>query len=579
MTMVTNILIISLTRMGDLIQNTPLILGLREKHPNARITLMVSSDFEGVVSLIPGIDNVIVINLRQFKDSEKWKDKSWIKVYRYLESELNKVRNESFDLLVNLSHSRLSALMVHYLKVKNIVGFYCNNFGDRMTGHPWMQYFGTEPFNRSFNEFNLVEIFSRSGGIDLAGKEIKVLKQKAGFVNKELRIENLRKSNDQLVIGFQIGSSLEDRRWSTQSFANLADLLIHELNTHILLFGVESERKSAKEMMSLVCNKSEVTDFTGKTDLKQLSVLLSGCDYLITNDTGTMHLAAALNTKIIGLFFAHAHPFETAPFSTGHLIFQPRLSCAPCSYGVHCNNIVCIEKVTPEHILSFVKSHIESKCWKLPSDLENLEELNVYDTVSSNQGIVSLRPLIKHRLELNDVFRMAYAVLWRETLDVEITKESKIISEQLGNYDFTKLVNFTEVLGKKIRFLTKLENYGNEGIRFCQEIIKNASGKYKSPLTLVEIGKDIDKLDEKIELTGMAQPELKPITDMFSKRKENHIGNDIIQLGRESLIGYQLLKRESKRLIGILLEQEEEIYKTHNSIRVAVPGRYEAIFP
>ena len=579
MTVVKNILIISLTRMGDLIQTTPLIMGLREKHPNARITLMVSSDFEGVVPLIPDIDSSIIINLRQFKDSEKWDDKSWIKIYRYLESELDNVRNESFDLLVNLSHSRISALMVHYLKVKNIVGFHCNSFGDRMTGHPWMQYFGTEPFNRGFNEFNLVEIFSRSGGIDLAGKEIKVLKQKSDFANKELRIKNLRKSKDQLIIGFQIGSSLENRRWSTQSFANLADLLIQKLNAHILLFGVESESKSAKEMIELVCHKSKIIDFTGKTDLKQLSALLSDCDYLITNDTGTMHLAAALNTIIIGLFFAHAHPFETAPFSVGHLIIQPRISCAPCSYGVHCNNIVCIEKVTPEHILSFVKSHIESKCWKLPSDLENLEELNVYDTVSSNQGIVSLRPLIKHRLELNDVFRMAYAVLWRETLDVEITKESKIISEQLGNYDFTKLVNFTEVLGKKIRFLTKLENYGNEGIRFCQEIIKNASGKYKSPLTLVEIGKDIDKLDEKIELTGMAQPELKPITDMFSKRKENHIGNDIIQLGRESLIGYQLLKRESKRLIGILLEQEEEIYKTHNSIRVAVPGRYEAIFP
>jgi len=578
MTMVTNILIISLTRMGDLIQNTPLILGLREKHPNARITLMVSSDFEGVVSLIPGIDNVIVINLRQFKDSEKWKDKSWIKVYRYLESELNKVRNESFDLLVNLSHSRLSALMVHYLKVKNIVGFYCNNFGDRMTGHPWMQYFGTEPFNRSFNEFNLVEIFSRSGGIDLAGKEIKVLKQKAGFVNKELRIENLRKSNDQLVIGFQIGSSLEDRRWSTQSFANLADLLIHELNTHILLFGVESERKSAKEMMSLVCNKSEVTDFTGKTDLKQLSVLLSGCDYLITNDTGTMHLAAALNTKIIGLFFAHAHPFETAPFSTGHLIFQPRLSCAPCSYGVHCNNIVCIEKVTPEHILSFVKSHIESKCWTLPSDLENSEELNVYETINSNQGIVSLKPLIKHPLQLNDIFRLAYAVLWRENLDVKIITDTKVIIEQLGNYDFSKLVDFTETLCEKIRFLNKLESYGKEGMRFCKEIIKNASGKYKSPSMLVETGKDIEKLDEKIELIGMAHPELKPITDMFSKRKENHIGNDIVRLGKESLYGYQLLKRESKRMIEILLEQEDQIskyltYNTHNSMSVAVPGR------
>ena len=139
-----------------------------------------------------------------------------------------------------------------------------------------------------------------------------------------------------------------------------------------------------------------------------------------------MHLAAALNTKIIGLFFAHAHPFETAPFSSGHLLFQARISCAPCSYGVHCNNIVCIEKVTPEHILSFVKSHIESKCWKLPSDLENSEELNVYETISSNQGIVSLRPLIKHPLQLNDVFRLAYAVLWRENLDAKIITETNI---------------------------------------------------------------------------------------------------------------------------------------------------------
>ena len=85
-------------------------------------------------------------------------------------------------------------------------------------------------------------------------------------------------------------------------------------------------------------------------------------------------------------------------------------------------------------------------------------------------------------------------------------------------------------------------------------------------------------MDEKIELIGLAHPELKPITDMFIKRKENHIGNDIARLGRESLNGYQLLKRESKRMIEILLEQEEQIskyliYNTHNSMSVAVPGR------
>ncbi|MZG54345.1 MAG: glycosyltransferase family 9 protein [Nitrospinae bacterium] len=578
MTEVKNILIISLTRMGDLIQTTPLIRGLREKYPGAKVSLMVSSDFAGAVSLIPGIDNSIIFNLRQFKDSDNWEDKSWVKVYRYLESELNQIRDDSYDLLVNLSHSRLSALMVHYLKVKNIIGFHCNSSGDRMTGHPWMQYFGTEPFNRSFNEFNLVEIFSRSGGIDLAGKEIQVLEQKEDFQEKEKGLENLKNTGDQLVIGFQIGSSLENRRWSTPSFAKLADLLTQQLNAQILLFGVESESPSAKELIGLVEEKSRITDLTGKTDLKQLAELLKGCDYLVTNDTGTMHLAAALKTKTIGLFFAHAHPFETAPFSSGHLVFQARISCAPCSYGVHCNNIVCIEKVLPEHILACVRNHIEYKSWKLPADLENAEELNVYETVNSAQGIVNLKPLIRHGLELNDVFRMAYAVLWREALDVKITTDTELIKERLDDYGPVIPENFEEVLGEKIQCLKKIEQYGNEGVMLCEDIVKNASGKNISPSILVKFGEDIDKLDEEIELIGMAHPELKPITDLFGKRKENQIGNDIARLAIESRKGYRLLNNESKRMIEILLEHEKQIskhlsYSTHSSIRVAVPGR------
>ena len=121
--MARNILILSLTRMGDLIQTTPLIKGLKEQYPDAKITLMVSSDFKDVVSLIPGVDDSIVFNLRQFKELNGCADESWVKIYRYIESELNSIRDNGYDLLVNLSHSRFSALMVHYLKVKMLLGF------------------------------------------------------------------------------------------------------------------------------------------------------------------------------------------------------------------------------------------------------------------------------------------------------------------------------------------------------------------------------------------------------------------------------------------------------------------------
>ena len=558
--------------MGDLIQTTPLIQGLKDKHPNARITLMVSSDFEDVVSLIPGVDDSIIFNLRQFKDSNEWEDESWVKIYRYIESKLNSIRNKDYDLLVNLSHSRFSALMVHYLKVQNIIGFHCSDTGDRMTGHPWMQYFGIEPFNRNFNEFNLVEIFSRSADLDMTGREIQVLGGSTDFFSDEGVAFNSPKSDHDLVIGFQIGSSLENRRWSTASFAKLADLLVEKFNARILLFGVASESKSAAEMMQLTNNKGRVTDLTGKTDLKQLTGLLKECDYLVTNDTGTMHLAAALNTKIIGLFFAHAHPFETAPFSSGHLIFQARISCAPCSYGVHCSNIVCVEKVLPEHILRFVENHIEHKTWQLPSDLINASELNVYETVTSAQGLIRLKPVIRHDLELEDIFRLAYSVLWREILVAGASPCINSLQELLEDYKSSDSRTIGELLKNKTKLLETIEAFGEEGAGLCEGIVKNAA--HALPVKLVRFGEDIQKIDEEIELTGMANPEVKPITDMFNKRKENLTGNDISKLGIESRKCYTLLRNESRRMIEILtVEDVGSSYSTHNSIRVAVPGR------
>jgi ADP-heptose:LPS heptosyltransferase len=567
-----NILILSLTRMGDLIQTTPLIQGLKDKYPDAKITLMVSSDFKDVVSLIPGVDNSIVFNLRQFKEKNGWADESWIKIYRYIESELNCIRDNGYDLLVNLSHSRFSALMVHYLKVENVIGFHCSTNGDRLTGHPWMQYFGTEPFNRNFNEFNLVEIFSRSADIDMAEREIQALENNTNFFIDEGILSKNSMSNDDLIIGFQIGSSLENRRWSTESFAKLADLLIEKLNARILLFGVASESKSAADMIKVTRNKNCVTDLTGKTDLKQLTGLLKGCDYLVTNDTGTMHLAAALNTKIIGLFFAHAHPFETAPYSSGHLIFQARISCAPCSYGVHCSNIVCVEKVLPEHILTFVENHIEHKIWQLPSNLEYISELNIYETVTSAKGLIRLRPIIRRDLGIDDLFRLAYSVLWRETLVSEENVTINNFQNLLVDYKIPDSQTIGKMLGNEIEFLKTIEELGREGFRLCEGIVKSVG--HALPVKLVRFGEDIEKVDEKIELIGMAHLELKPITDMFIKRKENLMGSDISRLGIQSQNCYTLLRKESSRMIEILTAADISVsYSTHNSIRVAVPGK------
>ena len=101
--MAERILVMSLTRMGDLVQATPLISGLRKKYPQAKITLMVSSDFAMFVPNIPDIDDSIVLDIRQFTDKGRWKEMTWVVLYRYLETFLEGVKGRRFDLVVNLS--------------------------------------------------------------------------------------------------------------------------------------------------------------------------------------------------------------------------------------------------------------------------------------------------------------------------------------------------------------------------------------------------------------------------------------------------------------------------------------------
>jgi ADP-heptose:LPS heptosyltransferase len=572
-----------MTRMGDMIQTTPLIKGLKEKYPTAKITILVTSDFSSAVSFIPGIDESIVLNFRQFDNEENWKDLSWVKIYRYLESFMGEVKRKNFDLLVNLSHSKFSALMVRYLGINNVVGFYCNDLGNRMTGHPWMQYFSVEVFNRNYNEFNLVEIFSRSGDVDLRGREIEVVRPKSKTLRDGLIPSNF--DSGEVLIGFQAGSSLEGRRWPAKSFADLADLLTMQLNARVIIFGVESENDVAEQIISLAENKDKIINLAGKTSLDELSTLLEKCHYLVTNDTGTMHLAAALGTNIVGLFFAHAHPYETAPFSSGHLIFQARISCAPCSYGVSCNNIVCIDKVHPAYISDAIEEHINSNSWVLSDSLSKDSELNVFETVFDFDNNIRLKPLVRHGLTMDDLYRKAYTLLWRESLDGnQIRRDiealiNRVCDDLILDYDCSSIEEIEILLERKVSVLEDIVKFATSGKRMCDQLIRGVSGSKKNLDKFAHFGEDLLLADEKIETLGLSNPELRPLTDMFSKRKENLAGDNVCLLSIESRKGYISLIHECEEMKKILklcvvnLSGALSDYISHNSIKVAVPGR------
>jgi ADP-heptose:LPS heptosyltransferase len=561
--MIKNILILNMTRMGDLVQSTPAIIGLSKQYPNACITLMVTSAFEEFSKKIPCVNKRVIFDINQLVNKVDKNQTSWIDVYKYLESLLIELNGRKYDLVINLSHSKLSAFMISYLNIKNMRGFGCDENGDRITLDPWMQYFGIEPFNRQLNPFNLVEIFTRSAGVAPEETPIQLVNNDTDvkLISKIIEIDGL--NGDDLLIGIQAGSSLEGRRWSPESFAELADGLVEKLGAKIVLLGVNSEKELAEKIISYSTYREKIIDLTGKTNIDQLTALVARCSYLITNDTGTMHVAAALGTTIIGLFFAHAHPYETAPYSPGHLIFQARIPCAPCSYGVVCNNVICIHKVNSEHLLLMIENHFIEGSWRSIDAVSNLSEVNIYETYIGYDRRLRLRPLIKNLLTLNDFFREIYSNHWMRFLGVVGPSQTSCYSIGgllMADYDCSSIVDLSKQLEVKSYALKDIIKISFQGICFADEIIFLCSDKTSTEITKIEsLSNKIELLDQRINQIGLIHPEIKPIADIYIKRKENFQGSDTIQLSKETRNCYKILIEEGESLNDLLESVSKEL--------------------
>ncbi len=580
-----NILMLNLTRMGDMIQSTPLLQGLRAKHPDAKITLLVGSDFYEFSKRLPCVDEWIVLDLRQFKEKSENGGVSWPEIYHYFEKQLNLIREKKFDLVFNLSHSKLSAFIISYLRIQEVRGFKCNAEGDRMTDHPWLQYFFTEPFNRQFNTFNLVDLFSKSGDLPNTNHQLQIASHADDDRKAEQILQQYKVKPEERVIGFQAGSSLEGRRWPPHHFARLADLLTEQLNVRIILFGVKSEKGVGDSILKSMRNPHTVLNLIGETDIGGLTGLVKRCDYLVTNDTGTMHIAAALDVPIVGLFFAHAHPPETGPFSEGQLLFQADIPCAPCSYGVECNQVVCVEKLSPELVASMIRIHQTKGEWAFPVEFKKPEELKILVTERSPDSSLRMRPLLPKRLTHTELFSWMYRRLWLDTLgQINPERNEEHCQEQIEfvktNFEFQNDPELWKEINRSVDTVSQLENLGVSGLKCSLGILKSLKGTKPDRNFLTQTAKDISKLDEEINLLGLVNPELKPITDIFNKRKENIDGNDLRLMTMATLECYEKLVTECRHLTWITGEFERGLKSQaacedseESSIRMEVPGR------
>ena len=140
--------------------------------------------------------------------------------------------------------------------------------------------------------------------------------QKAGVHSGSLRIA--------LAPGAAYGAA---KCWLPERFAAVADSLVDELNADVILFGTPSEVEVSRQIAARM--RHQPISLAGQTPIGELAALFSRCQLFIGNDSGAMHVAAAVGVPVVGVF-GSTDPYGTAPVTPRRTLVQRKVACSPC---------------------------------------------------------------------------------------------------------------------------------------------------------------------------------------------------------------------------------------------------------
>jgi ADP-heptose:LPS heptosyltransferase len=343
---VQNLLLVNLMRMGDILQMTPLIQALRQSRPAARISMLLNEAFVDVANRID-VDAVLPFPVHSLIGAVSEKD-NLIQSYRRLKELVRTVSGEeAYDLVFNLTPSKSAASFCSLIAQDACRGMSLGEDGSFQATDPWAAYLVAMMANRRTNPFHLVDIWLRTLG-QRGPRKLQMRLTREDVRGAETLLTECGVDPDRdLLVGFQVSASQKEKCWSEKEFVRLGQSLHKGLNVRVLLFGVQGEAALCQRIGARIPGS---VNLAGKTGVGELAGVLKRCRVLVTNDTGTQHVAAAVGTPVVVVSVGPVFFRETGPYGEGHLVFQARMPCAPCSFKVSCMKPVCKERIRAEYV-------------------------------------------------------------------------------------------------------------------------------------------------------------------------------------------------------------------------------------
>ncbi len=329
--------------MGDIVQSFAFMRRLRLRHPEAEIHLLTEESFLSIAAMAPALDKIHAVKMENILlplSASESDLKSAVKFYRgYVED----LQAESFDQVWNLTHTRPSAVLAHMLAGEKAMGVTLDSQGFQLVNSNWLTYFFATNLARPWCQFNLVDLYANCvEGVPVeAERSIAVTTS-----DDDCGIDMRQLYSSRPIVAIHPGAAQEAKRWPLKNFADLTAWLVQRMNCEAVVIGGPGDRKLFESFEP----GNHVVNAIGRTSPQQLAALLRRCRLLVTNDSGPMHIAAAVGTRVLAITVGTALGSETAPYGAGHAVMEPAAACFPCSPLNPCANNSCAQEITPESV-------------------------------------------------------------------------------------------------------------------------------------------------------------------------------------------------------------------------------------
>ncbi len=325
------ILIIKPSSLGDVVHTLPVLRALRRRYPAAEIVWLIKSAWAPLVAGHPDLDGVI---------AEPFTPGGWLRAARA-------ARAGRYDIALDLQGLLRSGMLARASGAPIRIGL-----SDSREGSRW---FYTHRVDVSPDGHAIDRYLAAAAYLDapVETPEFVFPPGGEGAVVEFLRRHGL--SQKRPLVAIAPLARWATKRWPSERFARVAKALRDRLGAGLVLIGGPEERAELRRVAGRIegANGDGGPAIAAKLGLRYLPALLRGVDLLITNDSGPMHVAAAVGTPVVAVF-GPTDPKRTGPYGDRNRVLRADIPCSPC-LSRRCGNperLLCMRMIGEREVLS-----------------------------------------------------------------------------------------------------------------------------------------------------------------------------------------------------------------------------------